>query len=350
MPKISKLRSTSSRPGDPPKPKEELDSFRCTRCGKIYKRQRDNFPKTHSPLFLQNGGYMPICVTCLDSLFEHYKDALGSEQEAIKRMCLKLDIYWHPDLYSMINKASTSHSRIRGYISKTNLAKYIGKTYDDTLDEERNGVGIDAISMSEDDDGEVNLQVKMPDTDTILFWGSGFTPALYQELNLRFEKWTKDIPKPMDQGTEALYKQICISEITINRNLQNGKGAEQAQNALNNLLGSLNIKPNQKEDSQLIDTTPIGVWAKRWEDKRPIPEDDPELQDSYGVIKYISTWFFGHIGKMLGVKNIYSKLYEDKIAEMRVERPEFADEEDEDVFNGIFGEEANDDGNGGDAQ
>lgn len=350
MPKISKLRSTSSRPGDPPKPKEELSSFRCTRCGKIYKRQRDNFPKTHSPLFLQNGGYMPICVTCLDSLFDHYKEALGNEQEAIKRMCLKLDIYWHPDLYAMVNKTSTSHSRIRSYISKTNLAKYIGKTYDDSLDEELNGVALETV-LSSDEDGteEVNIAVKMPDADTILFWGSGFSPALYQELNLRFEKWTKDIPKPMDQGTEALYKQICISEITINRNIQNGKGAEQAQNALNNLLGSLNIKPNQKDDNQLIDSTPIGVWAKRWEDKRPIPEEDPELQDSYGVIRYISTWFFGHIGKMLGIKNIYSKLYEDKIAEMRVERPEFADEEDEDVFNGIFSDEDGEN-SGGDTQ
>lgn len=349
MPKISKIHTGGSKPGTPPKPKEELDRFICSRCGRIYKRQRNNFPISHSPLFMRNGGYMPLCNTCLDELFEHYKDVLGDEKEAIRRMCLKLDIYWNPELYAMINKSSTTVSRMKSYISKTNLLKYSGKSYDDTIDEEATAVDINrAAMMAEEygvDDSLLNrpmaspVPVKMPDADTVLFWGAGFTPEFYTELNLRYERWTGKLKKPLDPGTEALYKQICIAEATINKNIVNGKSVEQAQTSLNNLLGSLNIKPNQKredEEALGIDTTPLGVWAKRWEDKRPIPEDDPEMKDSYGVIKYISTWLYGHLSKMLGMKSIYSKLYDDEIARIRVERPEFEGEDDETVFNEVF--------------
>jgi len=355
MPRISKVRPIGTKPGDAPKPKETLSQFCCSRCGRIYKRQKNNFPTSQSPLFRGNGGYLPLCNTCLDELFEHYKEVLKDEKEAIKRMCMKLDIYWNPELYAMINKDSTTRSRMKSYISKTNLLKYTGKTYDDTLDETVASVDISTAAKMAEEYGAGDMlnrpiaspiDIQMPNTDTILFWGAGFTPEFYNELNLRYERWTNGLPKPLDPGAEALYKQICLAESTINKNIVAGKNVEQAQNSLNNLLGSLNIKPNQKkdEDDALgIDTTPLGVWAKRWEDKRPIPEDDPDLADSYGVVKYISTWLYGHLSKMLGIKNIYSKLYEDEISKFRVEKPEYEGEDDETVFDSVFNTDGGDD-------
>lgn len=47
---------------------------------------------------------------------------------------------------------------------------------------------------------------------------------------------------------------------------------------------------------------------------------------------------------MLGVKNSYSKMYEDEISKYRVERPEYDDEDDETVINDIFGSGENYDG------
>ena len=40
---------------------------------------------------------------------------------------------------------------------------------------------------------------------------------------------------------------------------------------------------------------------------------------------------------MLGIKNTYCRLYEEEIAKMRVDRPEYEDEDDETLFNDIFG-------------
>jgi hypothetical protein len=51
---------------------------------------------------------------------------------------------------------------------------------------------------------------------------------------------------------------------------------------------------------------------------------------------------------MLNIKNSYSKLYEDEMAKIRVDHPEYEDEDDETLFNDIFGSES--DFDGGDLQ
>ena len=94
----------------------------------------------------------------------------------------------------------------------------------------------------------------------------------------------------------------------------------------------------------LFDKTPFGVWVDRWENKRPIPDPDPDLIDVDHIVRYISTWLLGHLCAMFGVKNKNTKLYEDKIAEMRVEKNITDEDDDEEVFNIVFPSEAGDDG------
>ena len=99
------------------------------------------------------------------------------------------------------------------------------------------------------------------------------------------------------------------------------------------------MKPNQKKDDSdsAVENTPFGVWIRRWETQRPIPEPDPELEDVDGIIRYISIWFLGHLSKMLGIKNAYCRLYEEEIAKMRVDKPEYEDEDDEEMLYDLFG-------------
>ena len=353
MPKISKASKIvprSTKPGAPPPEKDKLDKYICSRCGKIYVRQKNNFPASQSPLFAGSGGYLPVCNHCIDNLFDHYKEALGGGDAAMERICMKFDIYWNPDIYGMINKVNSSASRVRQYISKTFLIKYIGRTYDDTLDE-RAGMG-GTIMLSPDTDDETAEGVDVlgrptgVDARSITFWGKGFDAEAYKDLNARFERWTSEKPKPLDIVEESLYKQICIQEMSIARNAAAGKDIEKGQNALNNLLSSLNIKPNQRKDDSAdadIDGTPLGVWARRWEEKRPIPDDDiPEPK----LIKYITTWFFGHLGKAFNLRNVHSKLYEEAMDKYRVVKPEFEGEDDDEVMVDIFGG----DDSGGDPQ
>ena len=82
----------------------------------------------------------------------------------------------------------------------------------------------------------------------------------------------------------------------------------------------------------------MGGWIQRWEEERPVPEPDEELRDHDGVVKYITTWFLGHLCKMLGIRNTYCKMYEDAIIERAsIDTEDEEIEIDEDMFNELFG-------------
>lgn len=346
MPKVSKVRSTSTKPKQAAPVKEERVRFYCSRCERYYTKQKGNFPAVQSPLYRGNGGYLTTCNRCVDELFEHYKATLGNEPAAIRRMCMKFDIYWHHDVYDMISKASTTLSRVRTYNTKTNLVKYVGKTFDDTLDEEY------ALEQKQAEEAKVvvesidNIPVvgDIPvDPAVVEFWGAGFEPYFYHELDRKYKYWTGDITQELKNAEVAIYKQICILEATINRDSAVGKSIDRNVNALNTLLGSADIRPNQKRKDDAsdvaFDNAPFGVGIRMYENIRPVNDVDPEFQDSDGIIRYISIWFLGHLCKMLGIKNTYCKLYEQEIEKLRVERPDIEEEDDEMFFDDIFGDD-----------
>lgn len=361
MPKVSKIRAKGNGYTNAPAPKKTQSVFRCTRCGREHTKQKGLYPASYSPLFRENNGFVPICSVCLDELYEQYCGRMTSEEDAMRRVCMICDLYWSPSLFNAIRSGEPMGlSPVRTYISKLNITKYNGKTFDDTLDDEHLAAADipvtekpkspveeeQPISKGKEKKKTVALQAEAPkpSADTIMFWGSGLTPEIYQDLNLRYQRWTRELTKPLGDATEGLYKQLCIAEVNVNQNMALGKSTEASQKIIADILVKLGISPDQQveEDTSLdADDTPMGVWVKRWEDKRPLPEpeEDEDMKDSAGIIRYINTWFLGHAGKMLGIKNIHTQMYEDAIAKYRIERPEYADEDDDDFLIDLFGED-----------
>ena len=341
MPKQSKIRAVSSRPSESPPLHPTPDQYQCCRCGRTFKRQFGNFSVSHSPINHGNGGYLPICIRCMDDLHEHYVEALGSDKAAIERLCMKFDIYWNPAVYDAVEKKNTNNSRIRAYLSKINIFRYTDKTYDDTMDEkmevERIGIPIPSGTA-----GGTSGRRDPDDIDPRLvrFWGAGLLPEVYESLDGRYQSWTEGLGE-LDKITIARYKQICILEEQINRAVLDGKSTDALTKTLNSMLTEVNKDRTDASDEE-FDTLPFGVGIKMCENTKPIPKPIDELRDVDGVIRYLSIWFVGHILKMLGIKNTYSKMYEDAIAQYRVERPELEEEDDETVFNEIFSDSGGD--------
>lgn len=323
--------------------------FYCSRCGTAFSRQKGYFPVSHSPMY-RGTGYLPFCNNCLDTMFDEYRQLLGSDREAMRRMCMKLDLYWHDSIYDMVERTAGVSSKVRNYIGKTNIIRYIDKSFDDTIaDEERGGIrqatvqndGIQKGYLPEESEEEI---IDIPE-DVILFWGPGYTPKMYLELEERKKYWISRFPTGynFDIGEEALIRQICNLEIDINHDRAAGKSIDKNVNTLNTLLGSANLKPTQKKDDGAdaeLDNMPFGVGIRKWENTRPIPDPDPELQDVDGIVRYITVWFLGHLCHMVGIKNTYCKLYEEEMERLRVTAPEFEDEDDETLFDHMFGEGA----------
>lgn len=340
MSKSSKIQSPNTKPKQASPLEHEQTEFYCCRCRKLYKRQKANFPASQSSIYKGNGGYLPICNHCVDELFEHYKASLENEADAIRRICLKFDIYWHKEIYAMLNKASTSQSRVRAYISKTNLYKYIGKTFDDTLDEE---CLLEMQKQNELDNAIVkNIEPVLDhesdevivDQSIIQYWGTGFTPEMYMELEGRRNYWLSQYPPGtvLNPGEEGILRQICNLEISINQDRVAGKPIEKSVNALNTLFGSMNMKPSQKKETE-ENYIPFGVEIARFEDSDPIPEPDAEFKDVDGMRHNILTWFLGPLCKTAGIKNKYSQMFDEEIGKYTVERPK-CDIDDDDVAEG----------------
>lgn len=105
----------------------------CCCCGKQYKKQDRNFSYSQSPMFKGNNSYLPICNHCLENLVEQYTELLGSQDEAIKRVCLHWDMYVDEKILSSTKKIDANRSRIRDYVRHCNLNQNAGKTYDTYL-------------------------------------------------------------------------------------------------------------------------------------------------------------------------------------------------------------------------
>ena len=95
---------------------------------------------------------------------------------------------------------------------------------------------------------------------------------------------------------------------------------------------------------------PLGIGIQKWEFNRPLPETPKENRDVRRTIKNITTWYLGHACKMVGLKNSYTRAYEEAMNELRVKRPEYDEEDDDSVLSDIFGGSGSDhDDEGGEA-
>lgn len=311
----------------------EMDSEKavCSRCGQAYGRRVGNFQTSYAALY-KGVGYLPICKTCVDAMYTDFLTQCDSPKDAVRQMCRKLDLYWNEDVFETVQKKNTSRTIMSQYNQRINSISYAGKSYDDTLKEE----GVLWLFNPKSEDGV--------DKDVAAFWGPGYTPTMYAELEQRRAYWMSRLPDgvDLDIGTEAIIRQICSIEIDINRDRAAGRNVEKSIAAFNQLLGSANLKPVQRKQDDVdasLAEVPMGVWLYRYENERPLPEIDDDLKDVNGMRKYVFTWM-GHLCKMLGLKNAYSQLYEDEIAKYSVEKPEYDGDDDESFFGEASTDEA----------
>ncbi len=327
----------------------------CPRCGRAYGSRKTAFQTSYAALH-KGVGYLPICKECVSSLFNSYLEQCGDQKAAVKQMCRKLDLYWSEQVYEYVEKKSSQRTILSLYIQRTNNVYYAGKSYDDTLIEmgtlwsdlppDAKKAQEDETQAESDKDDEQTSQKyivhELPPIeiteDVVAFWGPGYTPEMYIELEQRLQYYRSQMEDTQqDMSTDALLRQIVMLEIDINKARADGRAVDKMMSTFNSLLSSL-VKPVKKSDDNMSGSsnTPLGVWIKRWEDERPLPEIDDSLRDVDGIVKYVLTWVYGHVAHMLGVRNNHSKLYEEAIEKYRVSRPEYDEEDDDTMLYDIF--------------
>lgn len=320
--------------------KEQRSGFEssrvCLYCGYEYKTLKGNFQKAQSLMYKSNGYFLPWCNKCVDGLYNKYLNEYGlSEIDSLKRVCLRLDIYWSKTAYdSILGTKAGSASILHAYISKMNTSKYSHLSYEDTIQEEADeklSIDRSAFVPAELCDDEVPQEL-------IDFWGRGKSKNEYFDLQGKYNYLTKDSDVD-DPATKMLVKQACLSEYEIDQLHEAGKPIEKQQASLINTLTALNLKPSQIKEAEKnsgLDDMPFGVGIQHWENTRPIPEVDESWKDVDKIRQYVMTWYTGATSKMFGVENEYTSMFNDAINEYAVEKLQAEEFDDIDVVSAVL--------------
>ncbi len=330
----------------------------CRMCGTAYGKMNGYFYKSYAQLY-KGVGYLPFCKRCVDYLYENYLAQSNSARDACRQVCRKLDLYWDEAAFNSVQKNHDARSVMVAYITRVNSNRYAGLSYDDTLEkanmlwdfvhereaelkrlqEEKARQLDEKISSLEEEISNIeNMEPEEPVPEEVKdMWGTGYTDSMYRELERRRKYWMDQLESEgvdvNKVGAQALLRQIVSTELDINRSRTAGEDVDKKVNTFKSLLSDAMLKPSQnKNEDSNIDNTPLGVWAWRYEHKRPIPEVDDDFKDVNGIRKYITIWMKGHLAKMVGLRNSYSQMYEDEIKRLSVEKIDYEDDASDDSF------------------
>lgn len=336
-PKRKKLDKTVELP--PSKQK-----FYCCTCGTAYSQQKGNFSVSHSPMY-RGTKYLAICQECVDSMFQRYRKELGGDRPAMRRVCMKLDLYWNDAIANMVENKQNVKSYVRSYIGKSNINSYISKTFDDTIREEGGVLEPVPVTKRVTPVKEEPMEVS---EDLVDFWGPDYAPKDYLALEKRRQYLMKKYPKDyeFDTGEEILLRQLAQLEVEINRDTAAGIAVDKKRALLISTIDSANLKPSQKKvevNDNKLEGMPLGVGLQKWEYYRPLPPVPEEMKDVNGLVRNINTWFLGHLSKMLGLKNSHCTLYERAMEKLRCKVEGFEDEDDDTFLANVLGGDEDDD-------
>lgn len=301
--------------------------FFCCRCGKYYSKQATNFPISKSALYAGNNGYLPVCKSCVGELYKYYLRILGSETKAAERVCQKFDYFYSSMLFSPILATSNPETVMTSYIGRLCVSENKLKSYDDYIIEN------EKMQKDYEESGEADRELEIIENGRRV-WGLDLDAKDYIYLDNEFADWNERCA--IDGKTrESLVREICVIKLQQNKALLSGdiETYNKLSTTFQKTLTTAELTPKQEIDAKRASEKPMGVMIQMFENEEPIPEPLPEWKDVDGIHKIIRVFFIGHFCKMLGIKNKYSKEYEETMAEYSAVIPEDIETADsEDVY------------------
>lgn len=311
-----------------------LDFIYCHCCGTF--KSKDNFYKSK----VNKSGYFHMCKKCTieaacdyDPNTKIYKDNREKTIEVLRMMDKPFIDGDYTSIRSNIEnnveerRVETAWSRYITAVSS--LPQYQDKTF------KNSDFGMHQADDDLEDDEEIKVKIKMGRKR----FGSYPSEDLYF-LEKEYEDWVTRYPCD-NKAQEELFKRVCFKQLEIDRATKVGRDTKDLDKSLQDLLGSLGIKPNQSNADSLASQLSFDQLIEKWEEEKPIPEPEGEFKDVDKIGMLIDVFFKGHMSKMMGIKNAFSPLYEKFISKYTVTKPQYEEGADtESLFNKIFGAEA----------
>ena len=313
----------------------DRDVLMCPMCG--------DFIKSDTGFYMDKKyatDRFPICKQCLLAMVEQRKNKNDKSEpnetkESVQRVLQLMDRIYDDEFYNNCVKGATDevneklrHSAFATYITSIlSLPQWKGKTWKDS------DFGDAAMSA---DDEEIKIIQKTVKAGKKRFGNSYSNEELmfleneYQDWITRYECNTK--------AQEEVFENLSLLKLLKKKAITRGENTKDLDKQQQDWLDAGKLKPKQNSSDALSDAQTFGTLLQKWEETRPCPEIDKELQDVDKIGLYIDVFFRGHTAVMMGIKNAFSHIYERFMKNFTVTKPEYDEEQDsEAIFEKVFG-------------
>lgn len=310
----------------------------CEHCGK---------PKSCNSFYKDvrfYSGYNTLyCKDCIQKIAEGRTKDDDEPQETKASVRAALKILDKPFFNSMYDDAVRAKDINTGEKTKRSifsymipqlytLVQYVGKKYRDSDPDDE--------SVSEDDDIDVYDENSRAMKQGRKIFGDGFSAYDIKYLYNEWRDW-KARYEFENKAQEVLLKQVCFKQLEIDKLTRQGKDTSKQVKDLQELMGSLNVKPNQSTSDGNLSAKCFGQLIDEWEEHDPVIEPQGEFKDPDHMVFLVEGFFKGHLSKMMGLKNAFSHIYDVLMQKYTVAKEVDEDDEadNEALFNKIFGSE-----------
>lgn len=281
----------------------------------------------------------PICKQCLMRQVEQRKtdrDEPNETKESVQRVLMMMDRVYDDTFYEECVKGAKDevkeknrNSPFATYITALqSLPNWKGKTWKDS----------DFGNSEENINNEVNENSRIVKAGRKRFGKNYSADDLYW-LENEYSDWIARYSCE-SKAQENLFKILCQQGLERENIRKNGGNTKDIDKSIQDTMNSLGIKPSQSNVEALADNACFGMLIDKWEQSKPIPEPEDEFKDPDKIGFLIDVFFKGHLSAMMGLKNAFSNTYHNFMKKYTVEKPEINEEEEEALFNQIFGEKA----------
>lgn len=246
----------------------EVDSCHCRKC-RLDKPPKEFF--TATDIFLDTSGYMSVCKTCVDDLYNRIYENEHSIDRTILKMCRIFNVVYGESaiqaLHSHIKTVEEKGGQVTGVfgIYKTKLMS--------TQKMRMGNRDLDIDLTFVEPSHEVVAAIKDSGLDDQEYfeesWGKGLNEEEYRFLETEFAKW-KRTTKCDTQGEEILVRELCHKQNEIRKSRVEGRSVDGLVKSLQEIMKNSALTPAlQNVASGGKSAEAFGVWIKDIEQLSP---------------------------------------------------------------------------------
>ena len=265
-------------------------------------------------LSLFKNGKMPICKHCFKKYVYVDKEI---NIEKFKKLLMICDMPYYEQEF---RSALESKKETVGTYFKNIQLNYKNSTWSngdiDSLQK------IDVIENGKIKETNFNVT-----SEIVNFWGKGYTNDEYKFL----QEYYHDLIRIYDHSLPVQinnYRNMAKTQLQANKCLTNAdmSGYDKAMKILSMLSGDSNIKPVQESSSDRTQKGGYDAFIKHIEDDEPILDWETDLGHKDEVKSLLNIFFFGHLSKVLNIKNPFKSDYDKEMESYTVQLNEVEEE------------------------